>query len=264
MVPMPPVDIAQWTLNDWITRVPVSALWSAFAFVAGAFGVGFGFSAWLEKRKRDHLGEQIERLRAEPKVTISIGSTEHSLGSIAGVFRFSFEKPEFIHPEIVEELEGWISDPLPVFAAVDLEGAMKSNRFVRKVETKESTEGKKVWVYAVKHDAIKTLTWPYYGYKYIGTTPTGTHIVQTANSGGGSGVFGGLLFLQFQGDGVVDEDLSGTHSRQRVLLKCIGRHGLGDRYDGVVTYADGALIIGSGNRIDNGWTPVEETKIRVE
>src|SRR4029077_11919880 len=157
----------------------------------------------------------------------------------------------------------WISDPLPVFAAVDLEGAMNSNRFVRELETKESPEGKRVWVYAVKNDAVKTLTWPYYGYKYIGTTAAGTHIVQTMNSGGGSGVFGGLLFLQFQTDEVVDEGERGTRSRQRVLLKCVGRHGLGDRYDGVFTYAAETVNLGIGHRIDMVWTAVDETRIRV-
>ena len=77
-------------------------------------------------------------------------------------------------------------------------------------------------------------------------------------------MFGAVLFMRFHIDEVLTGTLNQSETRRRVLLRCIGRRPLGDRYDGLVSYANGVLIIGEGTRMDIGAQPVPEVRIRVD
>ena len=256
-------DLAQWTIADAIQRIPLGAWWGLAGALGAVFAAGYALAHWIQSRKLENTASELALERAQPRLSIVLGSADRDVGDLAHLLRFRFSKPEFVHPEIVEELEGWISDALPVYAAVDLEGAMASNRFVRPVQTRPSP-GATPWVVAIKEDQPATLCKPYYMYRFVGVTPSGTHLVQTAGSGGGSGIFQAVLFLRFQKDEVLSGDLQSTRTRARVILRCIGSRLLGDRYDGLVSYSNGTLTIGAGSRMDTGQTPVEESKIRVE
>jgi len=256
-------DLAQWTIADAIQRIPLGAWWGLAGALGAVFAAGYALAHWIQSRKLENTESELALERVQPRLSLVLGSADRDVGDVAHLLRFNFSKPEFIHPEIVEELEGWISDGLPVYAAVDLEGAMASNRFVRAVQTRQLPDGSP-WVLAIKGDERPTLGKPYYMYRFVGATSSGTHLVQTASSGGGSGVFGTVLFMRFQKDEVLSGDLQSTGTRARVILRCIGSRLLGDRYDGIVSYSNGILTIGAGSRMDIGRTPVQETKIRVE
>jgi hypothetical protein len=256
-------DLAQLTAADLLHRLPISWLWWIGGIVSSIFAAGFTLGHWAQSWTLENTKSELALERGQPKTTIEVGAADRDLGDIAHVLRFSFSKPEFIHPEIVEELEGWIADALPVYAAVDLEGAMASNRFVRPVQRRPLPDGT-AWILVVKEDETGTLRKPYYMYKFLGVTSSGTHLIQTAGSGGGTGVFGSVLFMRFQADNVLTGTLTSANTRHRVVLRCIGFRLLGDRYDGVVSYADGVLTIGKGTRMDLGREPVAETKMRIE
>lgn len=88
-----------------------------------------------------------------------------------------------------------------------------------------------------------------FSYAYIGASPSGVHMLLCNHWTGGTGVFVSVLLLAFDRDRSLEADGSQFGTRDRVLLKTLGRLGLGDRYEGNVTYEDGMLVIGP----DLGW-----------
>jgi hypothetical protein len=257
------MDIGKMAFAEVIQQMPLSYwLWIGGA-ICTLCATGFGAARFLQSRKIENLQADLGKERASPKLSIVLGAVDKDVGDIAHLLRYSFSKPEFIYPEIVEELDGWISDGLPVYAAVDLEGAMRSNRFFLPPENRKNP-GSDGWVWVERKSEFSCDSNPYYGYKFIGVTPSGTHIIQTASSGGGTGIFCSVLFMRFQADEVLTSTLDKTTTRTRILLRCIGQRPLGNRYYGEVTYADGLLTIGAGSRNDIGCVPVTETRIQVE
>jgi hypothetical protein len=120
----PIADVAQWTIADAIQRIPLGAWWGLVGALAAAFAAGYALAHWLQSRKLENTESELALERAQPRVSLVLGSADRDVGDVAHLLRFTFSKPDFIHPEIVEELEGWISDGLPVYAAVDLEGPL--------------------------------------------------------------------------------------------------------------------------------------------
>jgi hypothetical protein len=103
--------------------------------------------------------------------------------------QFSFTRPEYIHPRIVEELQGYMSDQHQTVISVDLTAANRSNRFFGEYEIRKY-DGR-LWL--IRKDADQeSRVW--FEYTHVGVSSSGTHIVWTRDCGGGSGVFNTLLF----------------------------------------------------------------------
>ena len=151
--------------------------------------------------------------------------------------RFSFSHKEFVHPLIIRELHGWISDATETITSVDLASANRSNRFFGEFDTRELDRKLLVeW----KGDQGE-----FFIYSHIGTSPSGVEIVECFECGGGSGVFGSVGVFSLEIDRALDEDANRTvFTRDRTILKCLGWITLGDRYDGEIAYKDGFLKIG--------------------
>lgn len=150
--------------------------------------------------------------------------------------KYSFVNDELINPLIVQELIGWMSDPAPTITQVDLEVANQSNRFHGEFSTKK-VDGK-LWVYYEKDDRS------FFYYRLVGISPSGIHILECAEGGGGSGVFNSIVFLRFAKDEFLDVFKYEGKTNQRLLLNIIGSAPLGDRYRGNVSYSEGKLFIG--------------------
>jgi hypothetical protein len=184
--------------------------------------------------------EDIERLSVQNRAYV-LGKTGEDRSADWEQTRFSFVQEEYIHPRIVQELRGWMSDQTQTVAAVDLVAANKSNRFygafwVRKVD-------QRLWV--GWNDGKQE-----FSYSYIARSPSGVHIVECSDHGGGTGIFKSILLLAFDCDRSLDEASSGAlFTRERILLKILGSIALGDRYSGTIEYRDGLLRIGP----DEGW-----------
>ena len=156
--------------------------------------------------------------------------------------RFSFVREEYVHPLIVSELSGWISDAYETVIAVDLASANHSNRFLGEYSIREY--GGRRWVeYRGDHGQS-------FCYSHIATSPSGVQMVECYDCGGGSGVFGHVLFLSLECDRSMTKKRDGeVVTRERILLKTLGSIGLGDRYRGTVSYENEHLVIGP----DEGW-----------
>jgi hypothetical protein len=156
--------------------------------------------------------------------------------------RFSFVREELVHPLIVRELLGWLSDPAATVISVDLTTANRSNRFFGDVSVRRTDRNVQVeW----KSDQRE-----FFWYAQIATSPSGIHILECHDCTGGSGVFGSVCLVALEQDRALHEQSPGTlFARDRVLLKTLGSMTLGDRYAGEITYRDGLLAIGP----DEGW-----------
>ena len=154
--------------------------------------------------------------------------------------RFSFHGEEYVHPLIVKELLGWISDSSATIVGVDLEAANRSNRFYGD--------------FSVKDDGLVALVeWrdaeASFVYRHVATTPSGVEIVECHDWSGGSGVFGTIALFCLERDRAVEAEGESVSCRDRHVLKTLGQFPLGDRYDGDIWYGNGVLEVGP----DRGW-----------
>ena len=155
--------------------------------------------------------------------------------------RFSFCRDEYIHPLIVRELIGWISDRHETIVGIDLEAANRSNRFFGDVQHRQH-DGR-MWV---EHDGGKES----FSYSFVATTPSGIDLLECHDWLGGSGVFGRVVLLSIEFDHALDVGDDGrATTRRRSVLKIVGQRGLGDRHSGRVWYEGGVLHVGP----DLGW-----------
>ena len=185
--------------------------------------------------------EDIERL-AIRNSTYAPGASEDDMQSSPDGHRYSFVREEFIHPLIIRELLGWISDRAETISSVNLASANRSNRFYGEFNVKD--RGGRLWV---KWESSERES---FEYSHVITTPSGVEIIECYDWGGGSGVFGSVGLFGFESDRALGVDKEGKISTQeRIILKNLGSIGLGDRYSGEVKYEDGFLVIGP----DNGW-----------
>jgi hypothetical protein len=110
------------------------------------------------------------------------------------VRRFKY-RGKWIHPDLVREMDPWISDPAAsIVLAVDVAAAHDTNRYFAEVVAKEHGAEVKD---GADGDAGKAAPAGYFGYESIGVLENGTHVLETYSSGGGSGVFKSLLFVTF-------------------------------------------------------------------
>jgi len=126
-----------------------------------------------------------------------------------------------IHPGCLSEMRALLSDSLPANVVVDLEGCgYGTNRHFGNVTAEKGLVTWKEEGREGGHNGAPT-----FAYRHLGVLANGVHVVQTFESGGGSGIFESLLLLRFENDRAFEED----HYRRRPLLKLVGERSLGDR-----------------------------------
>ena len=174
-----------------------------------------------------------------------IGATSISLNPRRGVigslenFRYSFTRNELVNPLIIRDLYGWHSDIKDQIVAIDIDGANRSNRYFSDRITVRG-DGRTPIVCAECDEQI-------FSYQYLGRSVSGIHLLRVADSGGGSGVFGAIVFVTVSLDIAVELSPNGTARTNRIVIKKIGSLPLGDRYDGRLWFKYGLLYVGPSN-----------------
>ena len=181
-----------------------------------------------------HLVELIQQQSTSlAQTTIHLDDTE-----------YSFTREEFIHPLIILELLGWISDRAETILSVDLCTANKSNRFCGDFAV-EDVKGRRWVKFKALDNEQESIS-----YAHIATTPGGTELVECYTNGGGSGIFGYVAAFRVTKEEALESDHRGRLSRRnRIVLTIIGNFLLGDRYGGSIQYDGQFLKIGP----DRGW-----------
>ena len=180
--------------------------------------------------------EELQRLTVHNPSYVLGSATDGGLSAT----RFSFREEEYVHPLIVSELLGWISDRGATIVGVDLETANRSNRFYGDF-TVEDDQG----TMRVRWEDGRSA----FAYTHVATTPSGVEIVECHDWGGGSGVFGTVAMFNLEHDRALDRSTAAPSALDRSVLKLLGQCPLGDRYRGDISYGNGLLEVGP----DRGW-----------
>jgi hypothetical protein len=140
--------------------------------------------------------------------------TPEMIKSTEETFRFN-GKP--IHPGLIRQFEGWLSDPgTPIVVTVDVAAAADTNQYSDADVS-------------VDKNGIVSITENYrsYGYQYVGRLANGLEVVHTWSSGRqGSAVMQNLFLLRFtEGTGWTADG----KPYPRLLLNCERAYPLGDR-----------------------------------
>ena len=148
--------------------------------------------------------------------------------------RYSFINPEFINPQILNDLSGWLSDTGDLIVSINISESNDSNRYHGDV-TAEETDGYPIVTSSAEEGWVS--------YKYIGRSFSGVHIVQTWSNGGGSGVFTNILLVTLSSDSTLESNGVSYSKKSRYVIKLVGSLPLGDRYQGQVKYRFSVLSI---------------------
>lgn len=144
-----------------------------------------------------------------------------------------------IHPQLVMQFEGWLSDGGPIVVTVDVAAAQGSNQYSAPIRILDSDLGP--WVHVDLPGPPDVMSKPFFQYVRLGTLADGTQVLETASSGGGSGVFEDILFLRFSAAQGYAID---PHPHDRLLMTVVGSYPLGDRDDGKVQVLPDRVIVG--------------------
>ncbi len=128
-----------------------------------------------------------------------------------------------IHPGLIKEFAGWISDSWkPITTSVDIAAAFDTNEyFDSEVEVKDSG-----YIYLQEEGKAE-----YFYYKWLGQLKNGLHVIETGDGGGGSGIFQDIYFIRFD----IAEGLDPEGNKyNRLLMTVVRNHALGDRDDGEI------------------------------
>jgi hypothetical protein len=187
-----------------------------------------------------------------------------------------------VHPKIIEDMISWISDSGDQTVAINLEDSQGSNKYnfykglsafisykcKRKFYVCDKPENRIQWV-EIEHDEGS------FHYYFHGVSDNGIMVLETAESGGGSGVFQQLMLfrikevavLELQHD-TLEKDISWSPStdygyeilksknsrisksdKKRIYLEKVYKFLLGDRNYHSVSIDNNFLVL-DGSRID--------------
>ena len=193
-------------------------------------------------------------------------NNDPSLQPVNGESRFhatySFKKAPFVHPKIIGDLVGNLSDAGDQVVAINLLDSQDSDRYFGDIFVTPQADPlvpSWPWVYTLdgepNGDEELGNYWgrELYAYRYLGSTQSGLDVLHQKYSGGGSGVFNRLVFVRIEADYGVEYPLLrdidsrrsavGPRFRHRELIRMIGRIPLGDRWHGTVEVAGDDVVV---------------------
>jgi hypothetical protein len=166
--------------------------------------------------------------------------------------KYSFSRPPYIHPKIIQDLATWISDSGDQVVAVNLLESQGSNRYFADVKTRK-LPGRHDLVYVEEEEKTAgVVERSSFSYEYVGKTSSGIHVLRTSDWGGGSGVFVNLMLVELVADRALEcdwEKLTISPGRRRLLVRKLAEIGLGDRWSGKLKVEGEKIFVGK----DEGW-----------
>ena len=213
---------------------------SSISFLIAIFGLLYS----MKKKKESDVD-----------IILTLGRKHKDIKDYSKYLKFSFIRKDFIHPKIIEDLQGWISDIGEQIVSINLLDSQSSNRYFEKINLEKPQKGHPIVSYKSDHSN--------YGYVYIGTSESGINILRTISSGDGSGIFNYIIFLTFEKDECVNFVDSETTKKVRINIKTLGLLSLGDRYDGDIKFEKGILVIGKDRGLFSKRNKPKERRFKV-
>lgn len=147
----------------------------------------------------------------------------------------------YISPRVIDEMMSWMSDEGDQVVSINLIDSQQATRYRCK-------KHKEFYLsYEENEETCSGFPKPWFGYRYIGQTDSGVHVIETASGGGASGCYHYLLWLQFERDwgmSVDWEKKSIQQDRERILIKKLYEVGLGDRWGGKLKVKGNTVCVG--------------------
>ena len=206
----------------------VLLLCGVWVFIEPGFGPAVAFFTGIAALFRDDIhglvGSKFISLTPKSKLIRNFENTKYSLIS-----------EKFINPQILNDLNGWISDSGQVILSLNIYDANESNRYSGNISVHEVED-----TYPIiqsNNDEIEVT------YQYIGCSISGLHIIKHSINYGGSSTFYTLLLVTISEDSSVYFEKNKPYSKKRLVIKKIGSIPLGDRYSGSILYKYGLLTI---------------------
>ena len=234
------------TIANSVTAIEVTEFTAKMRAVVITTTVGIAVGCAADMHRRPRLfapafrgGHDPNRRAKGPWPYPSKGLTCAQVLAEADTHFTYFGKP--IHPALLNEFECWVSDQNPVTLAVDVSAAFDTNEYGQPVTrsplgtTYETTHGEEVRRRC------------YYSYERIGALEDNVHVLKTANYGGGTGVFIGLLLVRFELSRGYYQDGA---PYDRLVMRLVRDWPLGDRFNGTVrVLSDRVVVRRSGGSI---------------
>ena len=177
---------------------------------------------------------------------------------------YSFKKAPFVHPKIVGDLVGSLSDLGDQVVAINLLDSQGSNRYFGDIMATPQADPMVPswpWVYTLEDRDSNTNGYEdpdplwrreVFEYRFLGSTQSGLDVLHFRYSGGGSGRFNTLVFVQVETDSGAEYpppgDAGGRQTmepefRRRELVRLAGTILLGDRWLGTVEVAGDDVVV---------------------
>ncbi|HEV3075443.1 MAG TPA: hypothetical protein VHB47_13570 [Thermoanaerobaculia bacterium] len=166
----------------------------------------------------------------------------------------SFCRPPFVHPRLVQDLLGRLTDDSDQVVAINLLDADASSRYRGAIQTRG------VGKLAPRHAIVYTLvertedgktSGEEMGYEDVGLTRSGVHVLLTWSSGAWTMVPFTLLFVTIEEDRGMPHVYLGDQrqvpirlDRRRLLMRKLGEVILGDRWDGELRVDGNKVVVG--------------------
>ncbi|WP_155646814.1 hypothetical protein [Burkholderia territorii] len=211
---------------------------------------------------REHLSKETTVKKTASKIlplllgwSSLVSASDNGVSASCGIY--SFDKKPFISPRIVQELMPWESDHDEQVVAINLRGAIATNRYFGDIDVKTNNAAPLV-TYSDKASCDKTSCPsgpPAFSYRLLGHTPQGVYLLMVTANGGGTSNFESLLLATFKvqfGFQYSQKKKRLTANRSRCLIERLGEIPLGDRYSGKVTLKGDRLMIGRDKNSLNG------------
>ncbi len=141
-----------------------------------------------------------------------------------------------IHPFILREFSNWLSDNRPpMITTVDVSAASDTNKYMdSEIEKRDN------WLFAKTEEMDGDVRlYESFGYHWIGRLANGVHVLETGSSGGGSGFFMDLMFVEFSEGEIFWEN----KKEKQLLMTIVGTYSLGDRYEGDIKINGNKVLI---------------------
>ena len=188
--------------------------------------------------------------------------TESPVGKPQLYATYSFKKAPFVHPKIINEFVGHLSDVGDQVIAINLLDSQDSNRYFGEISVAPQEDPMVPswpWVYTVEGEESRPMDlgelWgvPWYAYRWVALTQSGLDVLHVRGSGGGTGIFNWVVFTRIEVDQGAEYPLSRyvesrtetvpSEIRVRELLRFVGRIPLGDRWLGTVEVNGNDVVV---------------------
>lgn len=161
-----------------LTGLPLQQLIVIVTGTATVLAAVYGLGCWVTTQSHrakeiasqsqiTKLEHEIMRLREMPTLSVTLSGDDDAIRRFGHFLRYSFVGSNPVHPHILEEFYGWLADSGAPIIAMDIEAAIRSNKYCSPIEF-INFERDEQWVRSSNEEERS-----FFQYRHLGSSPTG-------------------------------------------------------------------------------------------